>query len=368
MLLPKNTKITNESISSLTQLKYLKSLRYIPDPELKPTNLRLTDFSFLEKLDNLTELALSIDSKSNISNKCKNQLTSFECSLVEPCNSTDILKGMKQLETLKFYHDLELEFDSSDEQKRFHISPLEEFKKLRTLVIPAYFDGGEILPKLNHLTSLSFRRVRKNTLTQGMEYLQDLKNLRFLDVSEVSIASPALLETLTNLHTLKFSFVDDLSFLKKLTNLEEIVMERCKDIKDFNPFQNLTKLRALSMKYSDIDLSCFSFFNDRLRSLNLAGSKIYHFRSIKDFHKLRSLSLANTHFDGEGIDLSYLTELKFLRLLDLTGCDIVDVNLPILKNSRKLNNLKLKHTFCLRSKKLYRVYFQKCDLCGYPRE
>lgn len=121
---------------------------------------------------------------------------------------------------------------------------------------------------------------------------------------------------LTKLTWLKLEscHLSNLSFLKGLTNLEELYLADNEDIQKLAPIKNLTKLKIL-------DLSCTGVLS------------LSELKNMKKLEELRLIGMKNN------IKLSGLKNLTGLKRLSLSGGAVK--KLPSLKNLKKLESLDL---------------------------
>jgi Leucine-rich repeat (LRR) protein len=198
--------------------------------------------------------------------------------------------------------------------------------------------------------------LNTNTTDSLLKQLAHHKKLQWLSIAGFSTSSSGLAEIseLTNLEKLNFEFVhrasgDDLTPLKKLTNLKELTItffdSEVDSAVDFAPIGKLTNLESLELRsgrkssvtglgdlkklsklthltieveIKDDDLVPLAALK-KLDSLTLKNCKfkdeaLVH---LKDLANLRELHLNYNKIDGSG--LKHLTELPQLRVLNLYG-------------------------------------------------
>ncbi len=196
--------------------------------------------------------------------------------------------------------------------------------------------------------------------------LSPLSNLKDLEKLEIRSDGCKNLNTksLGELKQLKKIVLDacefDISFIAKLTNLEDVVFTRCL-IEDITVFQNMTSLKRVGIEYiTDADLNYLHELKN-LEDIDIGGSKIRNIEGLKGLTKVKSLALESYEFiDTENVfandvfvgmdqltfvyirnikikDITPLTEAKNLSDVTLINADITDIE-P-LSNLKKLEEL-----------------------------
>lgn len=156
--------------------------------KLEPHPNEIVDFSFLEKLTNLSLLEIGGNEISNT--QFLEKLTTLNALYINhnQINDVQFLEKLTNLDTL----------DISNNQ----------------------INDGQFLEKLTYLKSLG---IRSNPISDW-QFLEKQINLNSLDISYNQINNSIFLEKLTNLTSLDISSnqISDLQFLEKLTSLRKI--------------------------------------------------------------------------------------------------------------------------------------------------
>ena len=212
------------------------------------------------------------------------------------------------------------------------------------------------LQGLQYCTSLSALRVQNNNTTD-LSPLKGLVNLTGIDIraendSQSRIDDLTFVKDLTNLTRLALfnHHIQDLSPLMKLTSLTTLALSSNR-VKDLEPLRVLTNLEYLSLDSNYIDdLSPLKDFKNyhtlnsvqdlasleglvELTYLNLEGNRLRDLIPLKDLTNLNTLYLN----DNQITNLSPLSQLTGLKELNLNVNRIINIsplhNLPL----RKLN-------------------------------
>ncbi len=282
---------------------------------------KISDFSFLQFLPNLTHLYLQ-DNKINLP--------------ILP-NLIKLYLNRVYGESNRFFNFLSL----SIQPKLTHLF-------LNDLCI-SDISFLEYLPNLIHL------EIAENTISDFLP-LKKLKNLNHLNLCRNNLSDISFLEflpTLTHL-TLGKNNISDISPLKHLLNLKYLFL-RQNNISDISPLEFLTNLTHLILAQnliSDI-LPLQNLLN--LKYLKLYKNKISNFVCTKYLYHLDNLNLSNNQisdvsflkfipnlkylrmFDNQISDVSNFSELQNLTALNLHNNQISDIsNFPILEKLKEL--------------------------------
>ena len=100
------------------------------------------------------------------------------------------------------------------------------------------------LSRFNGLKSLSLSGQRP-----GVEVLKDLPSLKSLEVYNLTVADPTLLEHLTSLEgiAIQHGSTADLSVLGRLYSIEQVTLWKVKGLEDLNWLSELPELRTLKL-------------------------------------------------------------------------------------------------------------------------
>ena len=144
-------------------------------------------------------------------------------------------------------------------------------------------------------------------------------------------------ETVTNL-TLYRSPIEDLARLKKLKNLEKLILSECKKIDDLEPLKALTKLWMLHLDGTQVvDIEPLKVLTN-LQRLQLDNTPVADIEPLKALNGLNWLSLTNTQV----ANIEALRELTNLQAIYLDKTHVTDIK-P-LKELANLQRLYLTNT------------------------
>ena len=188
-----------------------------------------------------------------------------------------------------------------------------------------YMDDYAPLGNLVKLTvlKLTYCGAGKGNAIKAISWLENLKELKTLDLKYNDISDTTSLQGLTKLTYLNVAGNpledEDLTPISKLTNLETLYVYDLKKITDVSPLAKLTKLTFLHVGR-----------NSKLKSV----------KSLTSLSKLKYLRLNNTKFS----DLSYIEKFKALVKLDVSNCPINEDTVKHLKNCKKLKTIVIDPT------------------------
>ncbi len=102
---------------------------------------------------------------------------------------------------------------------------------------------------INYLTSLKYLYLNNMNLTGDLSFLENLTDLRVLDLSRTGISNISILSKLRNLNELYLggNKITDLSYLENLTNLIKLDLVGNNDITSIYALRNLINLRYLTL-------------------------------------------------------------------------------------------------------------------------
>lgn len=188
-----------------------------------------------------------------------------------------------------------------------HLRPLSELRDLKFLDISQ--TTIEDLSPIANITLLESLNL-SNTPTAAIKFIKYSDRLRFLDISATQIEDISELINLSNLQVLKASKTSIQSFavLNQFKQLQELDLTES----GFNTIENIKDLVILE-------------------SLTLSKNYILNFSLLSNLRSLVRLDLSETNFE----DLSSLSTLTKLVQLDVTSCKVSDLS-PV----SSLNTLK----------------------------
>lgn len=203
--------------TTVTDFSPLRNLTSLTELYMRNTNTELKDISFLEELDNLTIL--------------------------------DITIGYRATE------------DKVDASPVNHLKNLEEL-----IVIDSNIDNLEFI---SSLTNLKYAQILRSNLTslKGVEDVQSLESLR---VTSSDIKSLEPLKALTEIKSIdmQYNAITSLKPLKKLENLERINVSH-NEISSLGPLKNMKKLKYLNMERNNLS----TFDRDVMKKVIFSNNK-----------------------------------------------------------------------------------------------
>lgn len=258
------------------------------------------------------------------------------------------------------------------------VSPLKNLKNLRTLILK-----GTSIQDISHLNNLkNLKHLDISDLkNQGKQFLSSLKNLKDLEVLKqtwVDNFDFSIFKKLKTIHITNwncYNYVEDLSIIGKLQNLEDLLInyinqgfsdedysKHAKEyrykgkIKDLNFLKDLTQLKRLTLTNHLIEdteilnnfpqLEILDLSENRIRNTN-GLKELIHLKKLKlnscgirsiDFisklQSLQRLELNNNHIN----ELSAIKEILNLKFLEIEKNNITDIS--IAENFKKLVLLK----------------------------
>lgn len=347
-------KIEGTRIEDIKPLIYLKNLK-----SLEINHIMAKDFSPLAELTQLEELYLTCPN-DNIT--FLNQLKNLKilCLKGDPEN-LEPLANLTNLEGLLIYSSIYSNIDELNNPyyvENYKLSPLQNLKKLKTLIL---FSNVKDLTPLSELKELNALQICSKLISDisPIENLTDLKVLslehpraqdwtinslsvfkNFCENPEIPIISPmdgfneiykkedaidlSYLNKLNNLTQLKIikGSISNLESISNLTNLELLELYS-NNIDDIQPVANLTKLKDLRLDINNIkNIEALSNLIE-LEGLILRNNDIEDITPLANLSKLEVLDLRHNLRIS---DISPLQNLHNLQQLDIGDTSVTDIN------------------------------------------
>jgi|GEM_PF-903788 len=221
------------------------------------------------------------------------------------------------------------------------ISPIQNLKNLSILILKG--NSVQDISYLNDLTSLKYLDISE--LQGSLEKripsrLENLKDLKVLKVTVVDMFNFALFEKLKTLHiTYWFCYncIEDLSFIRKMVNLEDLLINYINlgfDDEDYS--EHATEYREKG-KFKDLN---FIKSLTNLKKLSLTNHLIEDTEVLKKFPNLESLDLSNNPIKNT----NGLKELIQLKELKLNNCKLF-YSVGFITKSKSLQRLELNNNY-----------------------
>ncbi|NFB58150.1 DUF5050 domain-containing protein [Clostridium botulinum] len=173
---------------------------------------------------------------------------------------------------------------------------LENLMPIRGL-IKLDLQGREInytsLYYIKYLTSLKYLYLNNMNLTGDLSFLENLTDLRVLDLSRTGISNISILDKLRNLSELYLggNNIIDLSSLENLTNLVKLDLVENNDITSIYALRNLINLRYLTLpitnpkKIQDYSAVASYYYNLTYKNFDLEDSNAIVIKEIRPIEK-----------------------------------------------------------------------------------
>jgi internalin A len=178
----------------------------------------------------------------------------------------------------------------------------------------------------------ALRRIREAEESGALEL--DLSRL-----SNLTLVPPEL-SRLTNVQTLRFNELSDLSPLAGMISLQSLYIYRCEQLSDLSPLAGMTSLQSLDLSWCGqlSDLSQLATMTS-LKRLNLSEcERLSDLSPLAGLTSLQQLSLDSVSYLTDLSPLAGLTSLEYLLFYD---CSLLEGDLTPLGNLTFLNTLSL---------------------------
>lgn len=338
----KKLNLAGTQIKDISLLSNLTNIEYI--------NLRrnkINNFNYINKLIKLKYLALDytgISDLSDISNLKNlkylslngNNLFNEKINNIEVINlNKKIISNFKELEYLYLSHN-----DIKD------ISFLENIKNLKALDISD--NKIQSIESIGYL--INSGEVNLKVLDLAHNKIESIESLRyFINLEEVDLRFNEFcdIRVLGNLKNLNTIILDDFTVgnkkivcrdAKHLVNLEKLKILIGGRLKNIDKLYNLKNLERLDLSYNN--LKDINFLNGlkNLKILNLSKNEIENMDGIKNCEKLVSLGLASSKIEK----IEILENLKNLEEIDLSDNKLIGIEeLKVFLKLEKLKQLNL---------------------------
>ena len=224
-----------------------------------------------------------------------------------------------------------IEFPSGEYATQEDIIRISQLHKLKHLNISITDEEIDLSP-LGNLTELKTLRIvitpECNAELSFMQKLNQLEELSFwIGNDDIDLSPIGNLESLKKLEITTWR--GDYSWLMKLNELTELDIIQS-ELADLSLFRDLSHLKVLSVEYvGDVDLSYLSELKE-LEWLEITGRHIRNAEGLSDLVCLKSISLFDDFYYGAGeiktvLDLNALTGLTELEGISLLYINIEDI-------------------------------------------
>ena len=286
------------------QIFFLASLdRTLTAVGLKGEKISNTKPRFIEvNLDEKSEelkIASIYTTKISRDDELKAWWTSLDADWKSYFKSRFLLSKTDTVELAKLYQFVAVDsLNLSGKSQIKHLRPLSELRDLKFLDISQ--TAIEDLAPISNVTFLESLNL-SNTPTSAIKFIKYSDRLRYLDISNTKIEDISELVNLTNLQALKVEKTPIQSFavLNQFKSLQELNLNES----GFNNMENLKELSSLE-------------------SLSLSKNTILNFSLLSQLTALTMLDLSDTNFE----DLAPLSSLTKLVQLDVTTCEVSDLS------------------------------------------
>lgn len=201
------------------------------------------------------------------------------------------------------------------------------------------------LDKLYKFVAVDSLNLSGKSQIKHLKPLSELRDLKFLDISQTTIEDLSPISNITFLETLNLSSTPTaaIKFIKYSDRLRDLDISNTQ-IEDISELTNLTNLQVF--KASNTAIQSFAVLNQfkSLKDLDLSESGFNTIENIKDLAVLESLSLSKNYILNYSLlskisslislnlsetnfeDLSPLSSMTNLVHLDITACNISDLS------------------------------------------
>jgi hypothetical protein len=201
------------------------------------------------------------------------------------------------------------------------------------------------LDKLYKFVAVDSLNLSGKSQIKNLKPLSELRDLKFLDISNTTIEDLSPISNITFLETLNLSSTPTIAikFIKYSDRLRDLDISNTQ-IEDISELANLTNLQVF--KASNTAIQSFAVLNQfkSLKDLDLSESGFNTIENIKDLAVLESLSLSKNYILNYSLlskisslislnlsetnfeDLSPLSSMTNLVHLDITACNISDLS------------------------------------------
>ena len=297
------------------QIFFLASLdRTLTAVGLKGEKISNTKPRFIEvNLDEKSEelkIASIYTTKISRDDELKAWWTSLDADWKSYFKSRFQLSKTDTVELAKLYQFVAVDsLNLSGKSQIKHLRPLSELRDLKFLDISQ--TAIEDLAPISNVTFLESLNL-SNTPTSAIKFIKYSDRLRYLDISNTKIEDISELVNLTNLQALKAekTSIGSFAVLNQFKSLQELNLNE-------SGFDNMENLKDLSS----------------LESLSLSKNNILNFSLLSQLTALTKLDLSETNFE----DLSPISSLTKLVQLDVTACEVSYLSpLSSLENLKKI--------------------------------
>jgi len=291
----------------------------------------ITNLDFVRELPNLKVLCLRYTGVTDLSPV--GTLRNLHDLVVMGCHSINNFSGLEKLEELRL-------FDGHLLVKLRDISFVRNWKKIEELYIDhCKPDSLEPMRELYTLKVFSMNRHVAKDKTKNIssskavktlvEPLEDLTNLRFLDLRSTGVSNIKPLEKLTKMSSIDLGYGNfvDLTPLAGMTEMDRLNVDEIAGVFDLSPIGDMKKLTALDISgIRTPDISVLRNFSD-LIELDFSGNILVRDLSpMENLTKLVYLSIAKCLMID---DLYYTRNLKNLICFFLQNCPRITSGWPI---------------------------------------
>ncbi|APH16212.1 leucine Rich Repeat family protein [Clostridium sporogenes] len=146
---------------------------------------------------------------------------------------------------------------------------------------------------IKYLTSLEYLYLNNMSLTGDLSFLENLTNLRVLDLSRTGISNISILDKLRKLNELYLggNNITNLSYLENLTNLVKLDLVENNNITSIYALRNLINLRYLTLpitnpkKIQDYSAVAAYYYNLTYKNFDLGDSNAIVIKEIRPIEK-----------------------------------------------------------------------------------
>lgn len=226
-------------------------------------------------------------------------------------------------------------------------------------------DELDIFPYIKKVTEIEEIDISDHPDLSTIRPLNELTNVKKLDVSGTAINSIVPLRNLTTLEFLDLqnTTVDDISALRYCLGIKQLNISytNVRQLEVISDFSRLESLHA-----DDLFIDSIKVIEEavQLKDLSLANATVVNYDFLRSLKNLEFLNLSNTNIR----DVTPISNLEKLKTLDLSGTKIS--NIESLKNNEELEFLNISGTEVNSLKPLTETNIHKvfCDNSGVDKK
>lgn len=238
----------------------------------------------------------------------------------------DYVRAVARYDDKEYYSLIRLKEKFTEGLSGYHVSDLEGIQR-----VVLQTDAQEDIDKIGQITSLKQLNLHMSSGEgeggiENLDAIGELENLEELDIfapMNFEELDTAALGKLKNLKEINLGYIDfDISFLSGMEALEEVWMDRCKEVEDLSMFTGLRNLKDLNAEYVDMaDLRSLQGL-EQLEEIYIQAYDIYGFEALETLPRVKSLCLYGYGEESECMDMAVLKNMEELKGVMIVGIPV----------------------------------------------